>query len=510
MSLAEQMQVFAIIPVELHDILFDFYALARKKTDISLQKWEEEYGYILRPLRTGPDASVFEEDPVGYLIHASRSVRYFPDRLFNNLHVLRLKRDDALTVKEFENLLEYVYYEDAEKLPLTRKMVRVFQGLIAASDPFISRKELAKRLRVTENSVKWHIAEMKRRFILYRLNEVNYYKLGLSRIYLFIKQFYDSVEPFDETPVKPLPCRYPFRTDSFPTGIAKQYVSYQMHIPPWNRRYDFLNECKQQVQLNGADFLTQEPDLFLATGRQIYYNLRDFDYTKGRWTINLRDLRFLISNSLMTGKLGVYPPYDFRFDVKRRQDKQDIIEFDSLDLQICEQFWYLEGYKNRFATTNSVAKALNIPYKEVARRVKRLRENHVINFYYWSTLGLSTAFTTLLISKDEFIVNNFLSILTQLPVSSVAILESLRDRHTRGVLCQTYLPREISLSDLFQKTFFAEEGVLGFCAQAFPTGSVAVPLPNYYDSERNWWKWDQISIPSPVPQPEEDPWNTMI
>lgn len=509
MTLAEQMQVFSIIPDELHDILFDFYALARKTRDLSTPRWEKEYGYLVRPLRTGPEASAFEADPVGILIQASRSVRNFADRLFKNLYVLRLKRDDPLTVEEFHELIQYVYYEDAEKLPLTRKMARVFQGLVA-SDPFISRKDLANRLRMTENAIKWHIAEMKRRFLFYRLIELDYYKIGLSRLYLFLKWFHDPLETLDESNISYIPCRYPLSAEVFPTGIAKQYVSYQIHTPPWNRRYEFLAECKQQVKHAGVEFLTPDEDLFLATGRQVYYNLKAFDFKTKQWMINIRDLRFLINNSLMTGSLGVYPPYDIRFTVDRRRDKQPVIEFDEIDLNIRKLFWALVGLTKRFVSINMVAKEIGIPYKDVAQRLERLQHENALSFYYWSTLGLSTAFTTLLITQDEFILNNFLSLLTQLPVSSVTRLESLRDRHTKGVHCLTYLPSDLALGSLIQSTFLAEEGVLGFCAQAFPTAAISQPLEDFYDSERKWWKWDQIATPSTGLQAIEDPWDTSL
>lgn len=505
--LSQHMEVFKIIPNEVQDILFDFYALWRKSRTITIELWQKEYGYITKPLQKEPDASFFQRDPVGYLIHASRSVRDFPDRLFKNLHVLLLKRGEPLTVKEFEEQVNYVYYEDAEKLPLTPKMAKVFRRGLLAFDPFTNRNQLAKKLQMTEDAIKWHIAEMKRRFWLYRLSEVDYYKLGLSRLFLFIKGIQDPNNASNEHFVKPLLCRYPLRAESFPTGLAKQYVSYQIHTPPWNRRYDFLRECKSQVKLADVDFLTSEPDLFLATGRRIYYNLRAFDFKTRRWTINLRDLRFLINNSLMTGSLGVFPPYDFIYDVARRQDKQDVIEFDELDLQICEKFWELIGQDNRFATAHSVSKDLNRPYREVNQRFKRLKAEKVIHFYFWSSLGLSTAFTTVLITKDEFILNNFQSIIAQLPVTSLTPLESLRDKEIRGVLCHTYLPSEIAIGSLFQSTFFAEEGVLGFCAQAFPVTRISRPLQEYYDPVRKWWKWDQLTRDSTYNIKEEYPEN---
>ncbi|MFQ5821545.1 MAG: hypothetical protein ACE5I5_16300, partial [Candidatus Heimdallarchaeota archaeon] len=351
--------------------------------------------------------------------------------------------------------------------------------------------------------IKWHIAEMKRRFYLYRLIEVDYYKLGLSELYLVIRGFQDLDIPSKEFQFDPISNRYPLRAETFKTGLAKQYVAFQSYTPPWGRRYDFLHECKMHVQKAGVEFLTGEPDFFIATGRRVFYNLKSFDYKMGRWKINLRDLRFLINNYLMTGSLGVFPPYDIQFDVNRRQGKQDVIEFDSLDLRICEQFWNLEGKNNRFATTHAVSKALDEPYKEVRQRYKRLRKEQVINFYYWTDLGLSSAFTTLLITKDEFILNNFQSILAELPVSSVISLRSLSDKELRGLLCYTYLPTELTLGPLFQSTFFAEEGVLGFCAQRLPPSRPSRPLYEYYDPVRKWWKWDQLENTKEVNIQEE-------
>ncbi len=500
------MEVFKIIPYEVQDILFDFYVLWRKTRNITLERWLKEYGYTTKPIQKGPNASLFQQDPVEYLIHASRSVRDFPERLFKNLHVLLLKRDEPLTVEEFEEQVNYVYYEDAEKLPLTPKMAKVFRRGLLAFDPFTNRNQLAKKLQMTEDAIKWHIAEMKRRFWLHRIIEVDYYKLGLSRLFLFIKGIQDPNNTSNEHFVKPLFVYYPLRAESFPTGLAKQFVSYQIHTPPWNRRYDFLHECKRQFKLTDVDFLTSEPDLFLVTGRRIFYNLRAFDFKTRRWTINLRDLRFLINNSLMTGSLGVFPPYDFIFDVERRQDKQDVIEFDELDLEICEKFWDLEGRDNRFATAHSVSKDLNRPYREVNQRFKRLKAEKVINFFFWSSLGLSTAFTTVLITKDDFILNNFQSIIAQLPVTSLSPLESLRDKKLRGIFCHTYLPSEIALGSLFQSTFFAEEGVLGFCAEAFPPTRFKRPLNEYYDPVRKWWKWDQLEKTREVNLQEEYPY----
>ena len=505
-TLTEHIEVFKIIPLEVKGILLDFFVLLGKTRNITLQRWNKEFGYLTKPLRESPDASVFEEDPVSYLVHAYRSVRDFPDRLSKNLHLLLLKRNEPLTVDEFEELVEYVIYEDAEKKPLTPKMVKVFRRGLLSFDPFIRRKRLAKHLAMSEDSIKWHIAEMKRRFQLYRLIEVDYYKLGLSKLYLFLRGFRDPNQTLNENLVKTLPVRYPLRAEAFPTGIAKQYVSYQIHTPPWNRRYDILHECKRHASATGVDFLTEEPDLFIATGRRCFYNLRSFDFKTGQWMINLRDLRFLINNSLMTGSLGVFPPYDFQFDVDRRQDKQNVIEFDELDLQICEKFWALEGKgNNRFASINAVSKALGVHYMDVAKRLKRLRAEQAVYFYYWSTLGLPTALMTLLITKDEFILNNFQSILFQLPVSSVVPLESLRDKETRGLLCQTYVPSDFALGPLLQTTFFAEESVLGFCAQAFPWSRAEQPLCDFYDPVRKWWKWDQVAIKKPTKMQEEDP-----
>lgn len=507
--LSEHMEVFKTVPFEVQELLFDFYALWRKtRHSITVQRWQQEYGYIHRPLHEDPEASIFQKDPVGYLIQASRSVKDFPDRLFKNLRVLQLKRNYQLTVEEFEEQVKYVLYEDAEKLPLTRKLAKVFRGLMAL-DPFARRKRLAKHLNMTEDAIKWHIAEMKRRFLLYRLIEMDYYKLGLSQFYLFLKidrsGFQDLDLTSNEFHLKPLLNRYPLRAETFTSSFAKQYFSFQNYTPPWGHRYDFLCECKKQVKLAGVDFLTGEPDLFIATGRRVFYNLKSFNFKTGQWMINFRDLRFLINNCLMTGSLGVFPPYDFQFDVNRRRGKQDLIEFDSLDLQICEQFWDLEGRNNRFATAHSVSKALDVPYKEVNQRIKRLKKEQVINFFYWSTLGLSSAFWTLLITKDEFILNNFQSILAELPVSSVTPLQSLRDQETHGILCLTYLPAGIALDPLFQSTFFAETGVLGFCGQSFPSSRIPRALHKYYDPIRKWWKWNQVAEKQTTTIQEEYP-----
>jgi len=312
--------------------------------------------------------------------------------------------------------------------------------------------------------------------------------------------------------MKPLLNRYPFRVETFTTGLAKQYISFQIYTPPWGRRYAFKDKCESQVQLAGANFLTGEPDLFLATGRRVFYNLKPFDFKTGRWRINLRDLRFLINNKVIKEMTDPDPKrdtilYEIQFDVNRRQGKQDVIEFDSLDLQICEQFWELEGgMSNRFATAHMVSKVLDVPYKEIHQRVERLKKEKVIDFYYWSTLGLSSAFTTLLITKEEFILNNFQDILTELPVSSVMPLKSLNDKKTRGLLCCTYLPAGLTLGPLFQSTFFAEEGVLGFCAQAFPGDNPSLPLHEYYDPMRKWWMWDQLENTKEVNLQEEYPY----
>ena len=531
-KVSDHIEVFKIVPEEVQGILFDFLELHQKTHNSSLQQRQKEFGNSTRALREGPEATPFEEDPVEYLIHSSRSVPDFSDRLFRNLRVLRLKRDEPLTVKEFEKLVKYVYHEEPEKQPPTRKMLAVFRGLLA-HDPFTSRRDLAKHLsnqnrkKISEDAIRWHIAEMMRRFMLFRLIAVDYYKLGLSTFYLFLKGLRNQNGAFSPTVAnnegeyeydggsgsyhtnhavtdsngdkqeqvkKTIPGKYLLRADKLPTNIANEFVSYQSHTPPWNRRYEFLKECESQAKEVGVSFITEEPDIFYATGRKCFYNLKPFDFTTGQWTIKLRDLRFLIKNEVMTGSKGVSPPYDFRFGVDRQKEKQQVIEFDERDLQICEQFWACESVANRFATVHAVSKALGVSSNVVAKRLKWLRANQVAYFYYWLTLGLPSALYTLLITKDTFLLNNFQSILNELPVSSVVTLESLRDNETRGLFCHTYIPLELyALENLVKTTFLAEEGVNGFCVQGFPGSRASHKLDEYYDPKRKWWKWKNIT-----------------
>jgi len=281
------LEVFRIVPPEVKDLLFDYFVLWRKTRNITIQRWHKEYGTDPRTIRNGPDASRFNKDPVEYLIQAHRSVRDFPERLFKHLRVLLLKRDEILTIDEFEELIKYVYFEDAEKRPPTRKIFQVFAGLLACNPqegvpfPFTSRKRLATGLGMTEDAVRWHIAEMKRRFYLYRLIEVDYYKFGLSKIFLIQRSFKKNHGLAGDQELL-LPKKYFLQAQTFPTGIANLQVTYQVHTPPWNRRYDLLQMYKEQVDEKGLDYITEEPDLYLATGRQCFYNLEAFDFLQPR------------------------------------------------------------------------------------------------------------------------------------------------------------------------------------------------------------------------------------
>lgn len=123
----------------------------------------------------------------------------------------------------------------------------------------------------------------------------------------------------------------------------------------------------------------------------------------------------------------------------------------------------------------------------VARRIKRMLQQGIINFYYRTPLRLSRMVSIVLLFKEERLRDLYLNQITAIPYSVYTKIHSFPKEYV-GVGLTLWVPHGSQIPYIFRDFLFSREDIIGFCAEAQYQWVGHSPLVTYWDYDRNQWK----------------------
>ena len=177
-----------LIPREYRDLFIQYFNLAIEHKTLNETKWIKAfptYDSATLAAISNPDSPyLFEKNPLTYFINTHNSLVDFPGALNRILKLIYQRKKAPLSREAFFILLDKVRLESETKNWLTPALKEVFRTLVLY--PLASLAVIAQELGKPPHLVQQHIDRFRNRFLLGRIIQFDYYKFGLSRVFLFL------------------------------------------------------------------------------------------------------------------------------------------------------------------------------------------------------------------------------------------------------------------------------------------------------------------------------------
>lgn len=475
-----------VIPPKWRDLFRQYFTLATKHKSLDETKWKQSFSMERSSFSSkfsNPNSiQMFEKNPITYLIHAHNSLVDFSSALNQVLKMLYHQKKVALSEETFLILLDKVRNESETRNRLTPALKDIFRTLVLY--PLASLAEIASEVGKPPQLVQQHIDRFKNRFLLYRIVQQDYYKFGLSRVFLFLT--FKNRRHFSPLPVTQ---RYFENEIMHRLDVFSYMFSIQRYRLPKSQWSAFKKLCEAKYTPEGVDWLGGVPQLFFATDANFFYNTETYDKSQKRWVVDENYLEFCLSTGIWETipRADISPSLQFGYDMDGPRR-----EFDLLDLKIIHYFYELEGNNNRFATTGGVAKELGVPFYDVQTRLQRLLETKMITFYYWTAFRLPRSVDVILLTEDPKLCDAYLNLTTLFPSAFSARIRSYPSR-LEGIYSTLYLPHGTRIPYIFRDFLMANQEILtGFCAETPHVLVPTRPLWENWDPIRKNWKWNDL------------------
>lgn len=479
--LARFREVLEMIPEEYQPLFSAYFLLSEQHRTLKQTIWDNPPLGI--PISSfpppNPDSQhYFMRNPIAYLTAAHNCVDNFANTLKRSLKMLFTTRNIPFSKEEFLELLDKVRLAEHPKFNLSEVMKRVVR--IRILYPLAPTKTLAQRIKMTPHTFNRHLEKFRTRFELFKVICYDWYKLGLSRVFIFLhfKKRRQITTPLPATD------QYFEAEVSHRLPMEHEVFSIQIYTPPRSKWNSFKYLCKETFNRPGVRWFGEFPSFFYSEGILILLNLETYDNTKKRFTINETYIDYCLSTDLFE----TLPAMDFSPALSRSFDiKTPRVTFDALDLLIIQYFYELEGTRNRFVTTKYVASELGVSQQTVARRIKRMLHQGIINFYYRTPLRLPRMVSVVLLFKEERLRDSYLNLITTFPYSVHTKICSFPKEYV-GVGSTLWVPHGSRIPNIFRDFLLSREDIIGFCAEAQYQWVGHSPLVAYWDEDRNRWK----------------------
>ncbi|MFX0195555.1 MAG: hypothetical protein ACFFCW_05465 [Candidatus Hodarchaeota archaeon] len=479
--------VLALIPVEWRDLFSQYFILATKHKTLNEQKWKMEFPTFKSSTSaefSNPDSpNLFEINPITYIINTHNALVDFPGALNRDLKLFHHRKKIPLSKEDFLKVLNMVRNESETRNWLTPTLKKLFRALVLY--PLASTKELANKLDTTTNKVRQQIDRFRNRFIINRVIIHDYYKFGLSRVFLFLT----FKNRHNITLALPVTEHYFQKEIPHRLDIFSDLFSIQIYCPPrwqWN---SFKKLCEEKYRPNEVEWLGGDPRFFFMEENTVLYNTDTYDKSRKQWIVNENYLNVCLSTDLWQDlpRVDVSPALHLTCDINTPR-----YDFDLLDLKIIHYFYELEGNNNRFATVGTVANELDIPYQEAKTRLQRMLETNMVTFYYLTSFRLPRTVDIIFLAEDPKICDHYLNLSALLPCSHTAKIRSYPPKYV-GIYSTVFLPHGSRVPYIFRDFFLANQDVItGFCAESMYTIVPRRPLWHYWDSVRHRWRWSDL------------------
>lgn len=481
------MDALAVIPVEWRDLFSQYFVLALKHNILNEIMWRDMFPTFSSSASaefSDPDSpNLFEKNPITYLINTHNILVDFPGALNRVLKLIHHQKRTLLSKEDFFIILDRVRNESKTRNWLTSTLNELFRALILY--PLASIKELANKLEKPPNTIRQQIDRFRNRFILNRIIFPNYYKFGLSRVFLFLT----FKNRRDFTPTLPVTSRYFEKEIPHRLDIFSDLFVVQTYCPPRRQWSVFKKLCADKFDPNEVEWLGGAPWFFFMEGFTVLYNTETYNKTRRQWVVNERYLDVCLSTDLWQDlpRVDVSPALHLSCDINTTR-----LDFDLLDLKIVHYFYELEGNNNRFATVGCVAKELGVPYQVVKTQLQRMLENGMVTFYYYTAFMLPRTVDIILLAEDPKICDQYLNLVALLPCSHTAKIRSYPSKYV-GVYSTVFLPHGSRVPYIFRDFFLSNQDIItGFCAESKYTIVPRRPLWHYRDPVRKRWRWNDL------------------
>ena len=480
---------FSMIPLEWRELFFQYLILSMKYQTLNEQKWKKEFPTFKSSASasfSNPNSPYFfEKNPITYLMYAHNSLIDFPSDLNRILKLIQQQRQTRIAKKDFVKILDRTSNESKARNWLTPALKDLLRVLILY--PLASTKMIAKRLNTTPKVIRERIERFRNRFSLNRIIHLNYYLVGLSRIYLFLRfRNRRNIEP-----ALPVTTRY-FEKEipHFPDTLSDLFC-IQTYFTPKTQWRNFQILCENRFDPSRVVWLGDAPRLFFAEDITILYNTskETYDSKHKQWRVKEDYLAACLSTDLWQDlpRIDLSPALHLSYNINSTR-----LDFDQLDLKIVHYFYELEGNNNRFSTVGTVAKELDVPYEEIKRRLQRMLETGMVTFYYHTTFRLPRTMDLILLSENPDICDQFINISSLLPVVSMARIRSYPSKYV-GVFSIIWLPSGSRVPYIFRDFFRSHRDVItGFCAESEYIKVPKRPLWQYWNLVQKRWRWSDL------------------
>ena len=398
-----------MIPKNWQQIFSQYFALVMKYKKIKEAIWKKEFSSSsssdTAEFSDQSSTHFFERNPITYLMYSHNLVIDFPGELNRTLRLIHHQSEKQLTKDVFLKILDMIKVESEVNNNLTKSFKELFRILLLY--PLASIKELANYLqttpRTTPRAVQQRIERFRNRLSLNRIIQLNYYKVGLSRTYLFLMFRNRQLT----VPTIPVTTRYFEKEIIHYLDVFSDLFVIQSYYTPkvqWNQMLDL---CKKRFRDNEVRWLGDEPLVFYAEDLTILYNLNTYDSMLRKWCVNEEYLTVSLSTDLWQSmpRVDTSPALRLAYQINEPR-----LEFDKLDLDIIHYFYELEGNNNRFSTIDAVRKALGIPYNVVKTRLKRMLDQKMVTFFYYTFFCLPRSVNVIILGEDPKICEQYLNI----------------------------------------------------------------------------------------------------
>lgn len=483
---ARFVDALSITPPEWKTLIAQYFVLGEKHNTLTDTKWKAAYPSFYsssESIFSNPNAPTeFEKNPQDFLIATHNTLLDFPGALNRVLKLISLHKRTPLSKNEFIVILDKLQFEAESRNWLTPALKQLFHALILY--PLDSPKELANKLDTNVKVIRRRLNRFRNRFFLNRVMQPDYYKFGLSRVYLF-NLFKNRSNLF---PSYPVTTRY-FETEiPLRTGLHPHTFSIQTYCPPKTQWHSLKKWCEENFNLKEIEWLGGAPMLFFAEELFILYNTDSYNVSQRKWNVNEDYLEICLSTGLWEDWpiVDVSPALHFVYDVNTSR-----FDFDLLDLKIIQYFWDLEEI-NRFATVRRVAKAIGVSYRSIKTRLQRMLEKRMVIPYYHTAFILPRTVHLIMLSENPSICDKYLSMTTIFPCSYTVKLRSYPAKYF-GIWSIIYLPSGSRVSYILQDFLFSNQEIsTGFCVE-----SQVKPIPkrklwHFWDPIRKRWKWNDL------------------
>jgi len=476
-----------MIPDELYSLFYAYFLLTNQNKTLKYTDWEtipSNFSQGEFPLPDPSSRDYFERNPIAYLTDLHNQVEELPHILSRLLRMLyETSGSRPCAKKVFLRLLHNIRYSTQPYIPLTDAMKTVIG--IRILYPLASTHELAKKLRISPQTFNYHIRAFKSKFEFYKVIWYDWYKFGLSRVYLF--PHFRNRHNLDHS--RPVTQLYFENEIAHRLPVEHDVFSIQTYTPPQSKWTEFRRRCEEVFEKQNIRWLADFPALYYSESRLIFLNLNTYDPIRQQFIANEPYLEYCLTTDVLDSPLEIEfsPALKIDFDINAPRET-----FDALDLQIIHNFYELEGYREQFVNTRYVAKHLNVSEHTVARRVDRLLNRKMIGFYYQSPLRLPRVVDVIILLREENdrLRDLYLKIIQDaVPYSHHTKIRSFPKGYM-GVGSVLWVPPGSRVSYILRDFLLSREDVIGFCAESTYQWAGHRSVSDHWDDTYHRWRLD--------------------